>query len=136
MSSNKRHVRPTKLSKDDLSGLTMKDYYPTREEKETNSKTRMVNIQEELRKLFSVPKNEIPNKDEYPLLFYELPTLWAMIEERKFKFWEPKDQVMIMEMIRLKLEVLNNSKSEEDAEKDMGINLAERYLYPKVGRKS
>ena len=131
--STQRHVRPTRLRAEDLSGMTMRDFYPNRHEQETNTLTRMDTIQAELDKLFSLPRSSTPNKDEYPTLFHELPTLWAMIEERKFKHWDPRDQGMLQQMIRLRVQVIQNAMTDADAEKDMGISLAERYLYPKTG---
>ena len=131
--SSQTHVRPTRLRAEDLSGMTMRDFYPNRNDRETNTISRMDTIQAELDKLFSLPRRITPNKDEFPMLHHELPTLWAMIEERKFKYWDVRDQGMLRQMIRLRVQVIQNGMTDEDAEKDMGISLAERYLYPKTG---
>ena len=130
---NQRHVRPTRLRAEDLSGMTMRDYYPNRNDIETNTTDRMSLIQREVNRLFMLPKDTKPSETDFPVLHHELPTLWAMIEEKKFKYWNPKDQAMMREMIRLRLAVVQNETTNEDAEKQMGVSLAERYLYPKTG---
>lgn len=131
--SSQRPVRPTRLRAEDLSGMTMRDFYPNRSDKETNTQGRMAHIQVELDKLFGLSRGSTPLKDEYPLLYHELPTLWAMIEEGKFKYWDSRDQEMLKRMIQLRVQVIQNTITDEDAEKDMGISLAERYIYPKTG---
>ena len=131
--SSQRPVRPTRLRAEDLSGMTMRDFYPNRNDRETNTLSRMDTIQHELDTLFSLPRSSTPHKDDYPILHHELPTLWAMIEEKKFKFWDSRDQEMLKQMIRLRVQVLQNAMTDEDAEKDMGISLAQRYIYPKTG---
>lgn len=130
-----RPVRPTRLRAEDLSGMTMRDFYPNRVDSTENTITRMETIQNELNTLFSLPKSSKPNKDDYPSLYHELPTLWAMIEEGKFEHWNPKDQSMLRQMIHLRVQVIKNAISDKDAEKDMGITLAERYVYSKIGGK-
>jgi len=129
------HVRPTRLRAEDLSGMTMRDFYPNRSDRETNTVSRMDTIQLEINKLFRLPRSITPQKDEFPMLYHELPTLWAMIEEGKFKHWDNRDQSMLRQMIHLRVRVIQNAISDEDAEKDMGISLAERYIYPKTGGK-
>jgi len=130
-----RPVRPTRLRAEDLSGMTMKDFYPNRNDRDTNTMTRMECIQAELEKLFNLPRSSSPQKDDYPNLHHELPTLWAMIEEKKFKFWDTRDQNMLREMVRLRVRVIRGNMNDDTAEKDMGITLAERYIYPKTGGK-
>lgn len=132
---NNRPVRPTRLRPEDISGMTMKDFYPNRESQETNTEHRMAMINAEIDKLFALSRSITPLKDDFPTLYHELPTLWAMIEEKKFKYWEPRDQGMLKEMIRLRFRVVRSDISDEDAEKQMGISLAERYIYPKTGRR-
>ena len=131
--TSQAHVRPTRLRAEDLSGMTMRDFYPNRNDRETNTMSRMDTIQVELDKLFSLPRSSTPHEDDYPMLYHELPTLWAMIKEGKFKHWDSRDQGMLKQMIALRVRVIQNAISDEDAEKDMGISLAERYIYPKTG---
>ena len=134
MSSN-RPVRPTRLHAEDLSGMTTRDFYPNRRTQEDNTNERMLIIKTELAKLYELPRRTTPNKDDYPTLYHELPTLWAMIEEGKFQRWNPRDQAMLNEMIELRMKVLADNLTDEDAEKHMGISLADRYIYSKTGGK-
>jgi len=130
-----RRPLPTKFSKEDLSGLTTKDFFPDREEKEQNNEDRMLKIQDELKTLYSLHKGDKPDPERFPTLHFELPTLWALIEEGKFRFWNPKDQAMMSEMVRLKLQVVRNEVPDEEAEKQAGLTLADRFLYSKTGDK-
>jgi hypothetical protein len=133
--TSRKHVRPTTLRMEDLSGLTMRDFYPNREDKELNTLERMSVIKEEILRMYKLPRNVVPKKEDLPTLHHELPTLWAMIEEGKFKHWDQRDQQMLNKMMDLRVQVIRNSVSHEDAEKDMGLSLAERYIYPKTGGK-
>lgn len=133
--SDSRRPLPTKLTKEDLSGLTTKDFFPDREDKEQNNEDRMLKIQSELKTLYSLHRGDRPMPDRFPTIHFELPTLWALIEEGKFRFWNEKDQAMMNEMVRLKLQVVRNEVPDEEAEKQAGLTLADRFLYSKTGDK-
>lgn len=128
--SDGRRPLPTKLSKEDLSGLTAKDFFPDREEKETNSEERMLKIQAELKTLYALHRGDKPTPERFPTLFHELPTLWALIDEGKFKYWNAKEQSLMNEMVRLKLMVVRAEVPDEEAEKQAGLSLAERFGIP------
>jgi hypothetical protein len=124
--------RVTKLSQEQLDSLKEADFYPNRLSKEDNTKERMLSIQEETEKLFQHPPNRMPTQEEYPRLYNELPTLWAMITEGKFRYWVENDQKMLRHMITLNQKTVENQMSNDDAEKNAGELLANRFL-PKFG---
>lgn len=120
--------RVTALDQKQLDELKKADFYPHRQKKEDNSQERMNTILEEANKLFKHPSSQTPTKEEYPHIHNELPTLWAMIEEGKFKYWEKRDQNLLLHMITLNLKVVANQMSDDDAEKNAGNVLASRFL--------
>jgi hypothetical protein len=123
----------TKLDKESLNNLTSKDFFPDRLTKEENTTERVSLIATECSKLFGHSKDKLPTKEEYPILYHELPTLWALIEEGKFRYWSVKEQMMLSKMIELKLNATNHLMTDEDAEKQAGLVLADRFLYPVTG---
>lgn len=120
--------RITKLSQEQLDSLKEADFYPNRLSKEDNTKERMMTIQEETEKLFQHPRDRMPTQEEFPKIYNELPTLWAMITEGKFRYWIEKDQAMLRHMITLNHHVMENQMSNDDAEKNAGHYLASRFL--------
>ena len=120
--------RITKLSQEQLDSLKEADFYPNRLSKEDNSKERIQTIQEEAEKLFHHPRDRMPTQEEYPKIYNELPTLWAMIDEGKFRYWVTKDQEMLRHMISLNHKVVENQMTNDDAEKNAGDFLASRFL--------
>jgi hypothetical protein len=120
--------RITKLSQEQLDTLKDADFYPNRLSKDDNSKERMTAIQEEAERLFKHPSSRTPMSEEYPMLYKELPTLWALIEEGKFRYWVAKDQSMLRHMITLNQKVVAKQMSNDDAEKTAGDLLATRFL--------
>jgi len=124
----------TTLDKAALDGLTTQDFFPGRLDKEDNTSQRIAIINEEARRLFKHPKERIPKREEYPTLYHELPTLWALIEEGKFRYWNEREQMMLSKMIELQLNVTNHRMSDADAEKQAGLVLADRFLYPVSGK--
>lgn len=120
--------RITKLSQEQLDSLKEADFYPNRLSKEDNTKERMMTIQEETEKLFQHPRDRMPTQEEFPKIYNELPTLWAMITEGKFRYWIEKDQAMLRHMITLNHHVVENQMSSDDAEKNAGHYLANRFL--------
>lgn len=129
-------VLPTRMSADDLSGLTTKDFFPDRQDKTDNTEERMLRINSEVSRLCQLRKGDIPKQEDFSTLYHELPTLWDMIEKGKFRFWSPKDQNMLKQMISLKMKVVKYGEDDEEAEKEAGKHLAERFLYPKIGGSS
>lgn len=124
----------TKLDPKDLENLSNKDFFPHRQSQEDNTIQRMEIIENETQRLFRHSPGVMPTKEEYPTLYQELPTLWAMIEEGKFRYWKEQDQTMMMKMITLRKKVLENQMTHEDAEHSAGNDLANRFLYPLVGK--
>ena len=120
----------TKLSQEQLDKLKEADFYPNRMKKEDNTEQRMSGIQEEAQRLFKHSRNRTPTQEEYPVLYQELPTLWAMIVEGKFRFWIEKDQAMLTHMITLNQQVVGKQMTNDDAEKNAGDFLANRFLPP------
>jgi len=122
--------RVTKLSQEQLDKLKEADFYPNRMKKEDNTQSRMSIIQEEAERLFKHPSSRTPTKEEYPKLYQELPTLWAMITEGKFRYWIEKDQALLKHMITLNQRVVAKQMTNDDAEKTAGDFLASRFLPP------
>lgn len=118
----------TKLSQEQLDSLKDADFYPNRKKKEDNTSQRMKTIQEEANKLFQHNPQKMPTQEEYPNLYNELPTLWAMINEGKFRFWNEKDQKILLHMITLNHCVVEKEMTNADAEKNAGDFLASRFL--------
>lgn len=126
--------RITKLDKSALDGLTTQDFFPGRLDKEDNTTERITIIANETQKLFKHPKETLPKREEYPTLYHELPTLWALIEEGRFRYWNEKEQTMLKKMIELQLNVTNRQMTDADAEKQAGLVLADRFLAPVSGK--
>lgn len=124
----------TKLDPKDLEHLSNKDFFPHRQTQEDNTLQRMEQIEHETKRLFQHSPGVMPQKEEFPTLYQELPTLWAMIEEGKFRYWREQDQSMMLHMIELRKKVLVKEISHEDAEHSAGDDLANRFLYPLVGK--
>lgn len=123
-----RPTRPTAMSKEQLESLGDADFFPHRQKKEDNTQERMNVLQKEAEKLFTHSKDVMPTKEEFPRLYQELPTLWAMITEGKFRYWNEKDQGMLRHMISLNHKVVGKEMSYDDAEKTAGDSLAKRFL--------
>lgn len=120
--------RVTKLSQKQLDSLKEVDFYPNRLKKEDNTKHRMSTIQEEAEKLFQHSRDRMPTQEEYPKLYNELPTLWTMITEGKFRYWMDQDRDMLRHMISLNYKVVEKQMTNDDAEKNAGDYLAGRFL--------
>lgn len=118
----------TALSKEKLDALKDADFYPNRQKKEDNTSERMDRLFGEANRLFKHSKTVTPKKEDFPNLYNELPTLWAMIEEGKFKYWDPKDQGMLKMMINVTQKSVKNEMTFDEAEKNAGAVLASRFL--------
>jgi hypothetical protein len=124
----------TTLDKSALDGLTTQDFFPGRLDKEDNTTDRISLIASETQRLFKHPRDTPPTKEAYPTLYHELPTLWALIEEGKFRYWNEKEQTMLNKMIELQLNVTSHRMTDVDAEKQAGLVLADRFLVPVAGK--
>ena len=124
----------TTLDKAALDGLTTQDFFPGRLDKEDNTTDRISLIASETKRLFKHSRESPPTKEAYPTLYHELPTLWALIEEGKFRYWNEKEQSMLNKMIELQLNVTSRHMSDADAEKQAGLVLADRFLVPVAGK--
>lgn len=120
--------RVTTLSQEQLDRLKEADFYPNRLKKEDNTNQRMESIHQEANKLFQHSPTRTPTQEEFPMLYNELPTLWAMITEGKFQYWNPKDQQMLLHMISLNQKVVEKQMPDDVAEKNAGDFLANRFL--------
>lgn len=124
----------TTLDKAALDGLTTQDFFPGRLDKEENTTDRISLIASETQRLFKHSRDTPPTKEAYPTLYHELPTLWALIEEGKFRYWNEREQTMLNKMIELQLNVTTRHMTDVDAEKQAGLVLADRFLVPVAGK--
>jgi hypothetical protein len=99
-----------------------------------NTPERIFELQAEFSKMFSLPESRVPNSEEFPRIYHELPTLWDMIEHKTFKWWRQEDQAMMMKMLNLNYEIVSGTKTYEDAEKEGGVILADRFIHSKLNK--
>lgn len=100
-----------------------------------NTPERMYAIQMEFSKMFCLPETSPPTPEEFPKIYHELPTLWDMIEHKVFKWWKHEDQATMMKMLNLNQQIVTGTKTYEDAEKEGGVILADRFIHSKLNTK-
>jgi hypothetical protein len=100
-----------------------------------NTPERVYTLQNEFARMFSLPETSPPTSEDFPKIYHELPTLWDMIEKKTFKWWKTEDQTTMMKMLNLHKEIVSGTKTYEDAEKEGGVVLADRFIHSKLNPK-
>jgi len=107
---------------------------PGRQLHHDNTLERMTKLKDEATSLFNRPNNYVPIKEDYPMLYHEIPTLWAMIEEKKFSHTNINDQRMLLLMIQKTCAIVCGEITMQERDKELGDKLAQRYVYPLLNK--